>query len=213
MIEWDRDRVWQAIREERARLARDTEHLTDEQWHCRSHSAAWTVEQTLAHLTAGASLGRLAWIRSMVGARFNADLHNQRRLAEHLGRTPQETWRWFAAVVDSRVEPARTTWAWLGEVIVHGTDIRSPLGIDSAPDPAAVRYVAQRFAERDYAVHSSSMVEGLELEATDSPFRHGQGPRVSGPVLDLLMVMSGRAAFLPAVSGPGVSTLRERLAT
>ncbi|WP_336704998.1 maleylpyruvate isomerase family mycothiol-dependent enzyme [Micrococcus terreus] len=212
VIEWDRDRVWQAVREGRARLAADLEHLTQEQWHCRSHSAAWTVEQTLAHLTAGASLGRLAWLRSMIGARFNADVHNQRRLEEHLGRTPHETWQRFAAVVDSRVEPARTTWAWLGEVIVHGTDIRSPLGIDSAPDAEAVTYVAQHFAERDFAVHSSTMVEELELAATDAPFHHGQGPRVEGPVLDLLMVMSGRSAFLPNLTGPGVPTLRQRLA-
>lgn len=112
-------------------------------------------------------MGRFAWLCSMIGARFNADVHNQRRLAEHLGRTPRETWERFAAVVDSRVEPARVTWAWMGEVIVH---------------------------------------------ATDAPFRQGQGPRLEGPVLDLLMVMAGRPVFPEHLIGPGVSTLREPLA-
>ena len=85
-------------------------------------------------------------------------------------------------------------------------------GIDSAPDAEAVTYVAQHFAERDFAVHSSTMVEELELVATDAPFHHGQGLRVEGPVLDLLMVMSGRSAFLANLTGPGVPTLRQRLA-
>ncbi|MEU3847913.1 hypothetical protein AB0E44_13120 [Micrococcus terreus] len=170
------------------------------------------VLRLFAHLTAGASLGRFVWLRSMIGARFNADVYNQRRLADHLGRTPRETWERFAAVVDSRVEPARVTWARLGEVIVHGTDIRGPLGIDSAPGTAAVTYVAHHFAARDFAVHSSTMVEDLEVIATDAPFRHGQGPRLEGPVLDPLMVMAGRPAFLEHLTGPGVSTLREPLA-
>lgn len=136
MDTWDRDRLWQAIKSERTRLAEDLEGLTDEQW--------------------------------------------------------------------------RTTWAWLGEVVVHGMDVRVPLGISSEPDHDAVEQVALSYAAKDWAVNSSSAVEDLELVATDGVFRYGEGPMVSGRTLELVMAMAGRPEFLDRLEGPGVDTLRTR---
>ena len=79
---WDADRTWTAVHAERARLAANLEHLSPKQWRTASLCTEWTVEETLAHLTAGASTGRLAWLRSMVSARFDAGRHNARRLRE-----------------------------------------------------------------------------------------------------------------------------------
>ncbi|MGO1582018.1 MAG: maleylpyruvate isomerase family mycothiol-dependent enzyme [Actinomycetaceae bacterium] len=208
---WDRNRLWVAIRTERSRLADDLEPLTDDQWRARSLSSDWTVEQTLAHLTAAGSTGTIAWLRSMIGSRFRTDVHNARLLARHLGDTPAETLRRFRTTIPQRIEPTRTTWAWLGEVVVHGTDIRRPLGIGSEPDHDAVEQVALSYAARDWAVNSSSTVEGLELIASDGIFRNGEGPRVTGTTLDLVMAMAGRPDFVDALEGPGVDTLRTRL--
>lgn len=210
MDTWERERLWQAISQERARLARDLEALTEEQWHVRSLSSDWTVEETLAHLTAAGSTGLFTWLRSMVTSRFRTDVHNARLLAQHLGATPAETLRHFRATIPSRVEPTRTTWAWLGEVVVHGMDIRQPLGIDSAPDPEAVEQVAIGYAARDWAVNSRTAVEGLELVATDGIFRTGEGPQVTGTTLELVMAMAGRRAYVDRLSGPGVAELRSR---
>jgi hypothetical protein len=63
------------------------------------------VEDIVAHLTAGASVGRLRWLASILAARFNPDLHNQRRLAEHRGRTPSETLKRFRRVIASTTAP------------------------------------------------------------------------------------------------------------
>jgi uncharacterized protein (TIGR03083 family) len=83
--------IWAAIHRERAALADELADLTPQQWSAPSLCGRWSVQEVVAHLTAAASTGRLRWIRSMLGARFDADLHNQRRMREHLGTGPAET--------------------------------------------------------------------------------------------------------------------------
>ena len=94
---------------------------------------------------------------------------------------------------------------------MHGADIRRPLGILTTPNVDTVTFVAEKYAARDFAVPSHKTAKGIALRATDSPFRHGFGPEVSGPVLDLVMVMAGRPAHLHNLAGSGVAILTERL--
>jgi uncharacterized protein (TIGR03083 family) len=204
--------VWPAIHAERAALVADLEGLTAAQWATQSLCADWTIEQTVAHLSAAASTGRLRWLRSAVGARFDFALHNRRRLQEQLGATPDETLAVLRAKVEATVAPMGPTAAWLGEVVVHGADIRRPLGLPSRTPVEVATTVAEFYASRDFAVPSRTAVAGLRLEATDGPFTAGPeaGPLVTGPTLALVMVMAGRVAFCDDLSGPGVATLRER---
>ena len=127
-----REQLWSCIHAERAALADDLIDLTNDQWATTSLCGEWTVEQVVAHLTAGASIGGLRWMTSMVAAGFNADRHNSRRLAEHRGATPDETLARFRAVVNSTRAASGHTAAWLGEIVVHAQDIRRPLGIGRA---------------------------------------------------------------------------------
>ncbi|WP_344250125.1 maleylpyruvate isomerase family mycothiol-dependent enzyme [Isoptericola hypogeus] len=211
MASTTRDDLWAMIHAERAALAGDLATLDDAAWRAPSLCAGWDVEDVVAHLTAGASIGRWAWLRSIVAARFDADRHNARRLAERRGATPAETLARFRAVVDSRVAPTGDTAAWLGEVVVHGQDVRTPLGIATTPSLEAMTEVARFFAGRDFAVNSRSMVAGLRLEATDGPFAHGAGPMLRGSTLALTMVMAGRSRFLGEVTGDGVAIVRARM--
>ncbi len=171
----------------------------------------WSVEDVVAHLTAAATIGRLRWMTSMLGARFDADRHNLRRLREQRGPTPADTLRGFRATVDNTIAPTGHLAALLGEVVVHGQDIRRPLGLDHEPPVETVTSVARFFAARDFAVASHSMADHLALTATDGPFAVGHGPSVRGPTLALTMTMAGRDAWLGELSGPGVSVLRFRL--
>ena len=50
------------------------------------------------HLIAAASLNQWRWARSMFGARFRVDVHNQRRMVEQRGSTPAETPDRFRAI-------------------------------------------------------------------------------------------------------------------
>ncbi len=202
---------WEMIRAERGRLADDLEALRPAEWSAPTLCADWSVEDVVAHLTAGASIGRWGWLRSIAGAGFRPAVHNARRLAEHRGPTPAQTLDRFRGVVDSRVAPTGDLWAWLGEVVVHGRDVREPLGIKTAPDPDAVLVVAEGYVRKDFAVASRSTARGLRLVATDSSFRAGDGPTVEGTTLDLVLAMAGRPTAASRLRGDGATVLVERL--
>lgn len=197
----------------RAALASDLAELSPQQWQHGTLCDAWDVRHVTAHLTAAASTGRGSWLRSIVAARFRPDVHNARRLREHLGGSPTETLDRFRQVIDATVAPTGDLGAWLGEVVVHSEDIRHPLSLPDRCDPAAAAAVAAFFASRDFAVPSRSRVKGLSLAGTDSDFQSGEGPRVEGPTLALVMVMAGRRSHLEELSGPGVASLASRLST
>ncbi|WAP50642.1 maleylpyruvate isomerase family mycothiol-dependent enzyme [Arthrobacter sp. ATA002] len=203
--------LWALVHTERARLAEDLSSLSNEQWQHGTLCGQWNVEQVLAHLTAAASLNQRQWLQSMVAARFRPDVHNQRRLAEHLGRTPDQTLARFREVIDSTAAPSSHTAAYLGEVVVHAQDIRQPLGLPRTPDLEALAPVAEFFAARDFTVPSRSYTDGLQLRATDARFTAGYGLLVTGPILALVMSIAGRAAYLHQLTGPGAALLRARV--
>ncbi len=205
-----RDALWSAAHAERAALADDLAGLDDAQWAQPSLCGRWVIEEVVAHLTAAASIGPVRWFASVLGARFDFDLHNDRRLAEHRGTTPAETLERFRRVTTSTTAPLGPTAAWLGEVVVHAQDIRRPLGIVRTPAVDVVTLVADFYARRDFAVRSRSVINGLRLEATDGTFAAGTGPLVSGTTLALTMAMAGRRAYCDDLAGAGVHALRAR---
>jgi len=48
------------------------------------------------------------------------------------------------------------------------------------------------------------------LRATDAEWTHGTGPEVSGPILSLVMAMTGRKVADGDLTGEGLETLRSR---
>lgn len=198
------------IHAERASLAEDLGHLTEDQWHHASLCGLWDVEEVVAHLVAGASLNQWQWLRSIIGARFRPAVHNQRRLEEQLGASPAETLERFRAVIHSRTLPSNHAAAYLGEVVVHAQDIRRPLGLERVPAIEALTPVAEFFARRDFTVNSRRLASGLELAADDGPFRAGAGEAVTGSTLALVMSLAGRETYFDELDGPGVAILRER---
>src|SRR5579864_7178980 len=148
------DELWMLAHAERAALAEELAGFGAEQWRHDTLCGEWDVEQVVAHLTAAASLNKWQWLRSMLGARFRPDVHNQRRLAEHRGSTPAETLDRFRAVVTSTTSCSTHTPAYLAEVVVHAQDIRQPLGLARTPSIEALTPVADFFAQRNFTVAS-----------------------------------------------------------
>ncbi|AXX30690.1 maleylpyruvate isomerase family mycothiol-dependent enzyme [Actinosynnema pretiosum subsp. pretiosum] len=197
-------------RRELAALVDDLAALTPEQWRARTLCAEWDVEETVAHLGAAATTNMPRWVLSMVGARFDADLHNRRRLTDFRGADPAETLERFRAVGPIAL-PTHSSPAGLGELLVHAEDIRRPLGLRRSPDAEGLLAVATFFAAKDYAVKSKTLSRGLALRAVDADFHVGDGPEVRGPLLSLVMVMAGRLAHLADLAGDGVAELGGRL--
>ncbi|GAB3366779.1 maleylpyruvate isomerase family mycothiol-dependent enzyme [Amycolatopsis echigonensis] len=202
--------LWPQIHAERAALADDLAHLSDARWSTPSLCAGLSVREVLAHLTAGASLTPARWMAGVLRCRFDFDRQVAMRLAEYLGDSPADTAARFRRVVTSTTKPPLPVVAMLGETVVHGEDIRRPLGIRREYPVGTLTAVARYYLGSDLVVLAKGRVRGLRLEATDSDFSGGSGPLVSGPTLALIMAMTGRSRFLDDLDGDGVEVLRGR---
>jgi uncharacterized protein (TIGR03083 family) len=161
-------------------------------------------------MTAGASLNPVRWMAGVIRCRFDFDKQVAMRLAEHLGATPADTLDRFRRVIDSTTKPPVPVVAMLGETIVHGQDIRGPLGIGRDHPIATLTVLADYYRGSDLVVPAKRRVHDLRLRATDSAFAAGSGPLVSGTTLALIMAMAGRMSYCDELTGDGVAVLRGR---
>ncbi|MDT6985421.1 maleylpyruvate isomerase family mycothiol-dependent enzyme [Streptomyces lusitanus] len=202
--------VWSMIRAERAALADDLAGLDAGRWDTPSLCDGLTVREVLAHLTAGARLNAVRWLAGVVRCRFDFDKQVAMRLAEQLGTGPADTLDRFRRTVSSTTKPPLPALAKLGETVVHGEDIRRPLGIRRAYPVETVTAVADHYRGTDLVVVAKGRIGGLRLVADDGPFATGDGLLVSGPTVALVMAMTGRAACCDELDGDGVGPLRAR---
>jgi hypothetical protein len=129
------------------------------------------------------------------------------RLAEQMGADGAETLARFRGVVTSTTKPPLPVIAMLGETIVHGEDIRRPMGIEHEYPIGALTRLAEYYSGTDQVVLAKGRIQGLRLVATDGPFATGTGPLVTGSTLALIMATVGREAFHADLAGEGVSRL------
>jgi uncharacterized protein (TIGR03083 family) len=202
--------MWSVIDAERTALATDLAELTEDQWAAQSLCERFTVREVLAHLTAGASLNTVRWMAGVIRCHFDFDRQVALRLAEQMGATAAETLARFRQVITSTTKPPLPVVAMLGETIVHGEDIRRPLGIVRDYPIETLTVIANYYQGSDLPVSSKKRARGLRLTAADGPFAAGVGPGVSGTTLALIMTMAGRPAYCDELDGDGVPILRQR---
>jgi uncharacterized protein (TIGR03083 family) len=202
--------LWATIHAERGLLAADLTGLDEHRWATPSLCGGLTVRDVLAHLTVSGTLNGPRWLAGVIRCRFDFDKQVAMRLAEQLGTSGADTLARFERVVSSTTAPPLPRIGLLGEVIVHGADIRRPLGLSRAHSVDTVTRVAEYYSRSDQIVVAKGRIGGLRLEATDGPFATGAGALVRGPTLALVMAMTGRAAFVDDLDGAGVEVLRSR---
>lgn len=203
--------VWDRVHAERRALADDLEQLTDEQWRTASLCDGWSVHDVAAHLVANALATPFGLVRGMVRARGDFERMTQEGVDRHRGATPRETLRRLREVAGRRTGPP-TRLAPLEsrfvEEVVHGEDIRRPLGIAHDYDPEAVEGALRYQAGTPAAVGGGRETAArVTLRATDLDLTLGDGPEVRGPALALLLVVAGRAVAMADLDGPGVGLL------
>lgn len=201
---------WPLVHAERAALAADLAGIGEEEWSTPSLCEGLSVREVLAHLTAGASMGPLRWLAGVVRCRFDFDRQVAMRLAEQLGDTPAETLERFRRRVGGRTKPPLPVLAMLGEAVVHGEDIRRPLGIVREHPIGTLTALAAYYSGTDQVVIAKGRIGGLRLEAVDGPFTAGaaDGTVVRGTTLALIMAMTGRTVYADELNGPGAAVLR-----
>lgn len=202
--------IWPVIHAERAALAADLENLSAEQWSTPSLCAGWTVHEVLAHQVSTATLTLPTFLVKFAGAGFNFHTFAAKQVAEESAGGPAATLAAFRAIQNSTSAPPGPKETWLGEALVHGEDIRRPLGIKHDYPLDAVARMIAFYSKRDMIIGGKKRVAGLQLRATDLAFNVGVGPLVEGPAVALLLATTGRKVALDELQGPGVEILRSR---
>lgn len=206
--------VWPVVHAERAALIELLETLAESGWETPSLCGDWTVRDVVAHLTDTARTTRLSFVIGLVAARFDFDRQNARGVARERGATSAETLARFRAAARRTSTPPAAKDTRLVEAIVHGEDIRRPLGHVGGYPPAALEQALRYQLKTTVSFGGGKEhVAGLRLVADDAEFAHGDGPEVSGPLLSLLLVASGRGVALDDLTGAGRAVLGERLSS
>jgi uncharacterized protein (TIGR03083 family) len=161
-------------------------------------------------MTATAKITPPAFFGKLITSGFSFKRLQDRDIATEKGGSPSETLARFKAEVDSTKHPPGPIDSWLGEAIIHSEDIRNPLGIEHAYATDAAVRVAEFYKGSNLIVGAKKRIAGLRLEAVDADWAHGDGPTVSGPIVSLILAMTGRKAGVAKLSGEGVAALSSR---
>jgi uncharacterized protein (TIGR03083 family) len=202
---------WPTIHAERQALADDLGPIGDAQWATPSLSAPWSVRDVLGHMTATARMTPPKFFASMIGSGFRFNAMAAKGIAQETNGAPGDTLARFREQVSATTHPPGPVDSWLGETIVHGEDIRRPLGITHTYPTEALTRLADFYRGSNVLIGGKKRVAGLTLRATDTGWSAGEGPEVSGPMLAILLVITGRQVGLDELSGDGVAVLRERM--
>ena len=198
------------VHAERRSLAGFLDTLEPDQWRAPTWCDKWTVQDLVGHLTAAGNITAPHFFGGFIRCGFNFDHFVEGDLRQYANGSPVEVRQRFDAIIDSNRKPPGPAYVALGEVMVHGEDIRRPLGARGDHAPAALTTLAELYRKTGAPLRAKKRLVGLKLVATDVDWSTGEGPEVRGPCISLILAMVGRTGALADCEGPGVDTLRSR---
>lgn len=202
------DNVWPMVHAERAALIQDLTGIAQDRWAEPSLCPGWTVHDVVAHLVGTARTTRLGFVLGLAAAGFDFHRQNARGVARERGANPAQTLERLRAVASRTSTPPAPLDTRLVEEVVHGEDIRRPLGLTRAyPMEAVVRALRLQVRTPASFGGAKELVAGVRLAATDTDLAIGEGPEVSGTALSLLLAVSGRPVAPDELAGPGAAAL------
>lgn len=206
------DEVFGMIAEERRALADLLDTLTPEQWATPSLCAGWTVREVAAHLVVPFEVSVPSLMLRLVRSLGSYDRAMDGATREVAARPTTELAARLRANADHRFTPPMSgPEAPLTDVVVHGQDIRRPLGIAHGIEPEHLRVALDRMAGGALGFVPRSRVAGLRFEATDLDWSAGDGALVRGPAEAILLAITGRPVALADLDGDGADRLADRI--
>ena len=199
--------VWPMLHAERSDFVDYLRTLSPADWDKPSLVEGWRVKDVVAHLIAGAKSTPPSFLRAMIGAGMSFDTMNAKAISREVDRTPDEFVAALESLVATRTKPGT---ALLGEIIVHGEDVRRALGPPGTYPTEHLAVVADNYRKAGAPIRGKQRTKALALTATDTDWSVGDGATVSGPLLELILAMTGRPAGLGALTGDGVPVLAGR---
>ncbi|UFS96497.1 maleylpyruvate isomerase family mycothiol-dependent enzyme [Nocardia huaxiensis] len=209
----DAEDCWKVIEQQRLAIADMLADISAEEWQLPSLCTGWRVRDVATHVAlVPGDLPMSIMVGTAVRARGNYNRMIDilvRRFADAPGFDPVATLRRDAA---SRKLPKLTNYRNIHfDTMVHAQDMAIPLGRSITVSPEAASVAATRAAEVGWPVWDKHRLDGLHLVATDSTWEHGAGAEIRGPILALLLLITGRPVALERVDGPGVDIMAARM--
>jgi len=198
------------IHAERRLLADDLAGLDQTQWAQPTWCDKWSVQELVGHLVAAASITAPHFLVGFVSTGFSFDRFVDRDLRQYATGDPSEVLDRFRGIVTSTRKPPGPAYVALGEIMVHGEDIRRPRGLKCEHPGEHLTTLAGMYIKTGAPLHGKRRSAGLRFVATDTDWSSGDGPEVRGPTMSLIMGMVGRRGALDDLDGPGLDTLRSR---
>ncbi len=204
--------VFEEIADERRALAEQLADLTPQQQTTRSLCRAWSVHDVLAHLVMPLEVSTPRFVLAVLAAGGRFDRANERVT----WRLAQRPFTELVQVLDRKAgsrftPPGAGPQAPLVDVLVHGLDIRWPLGLHRDVPAPRLQEALTFLVSAPARLVPEGALTGLRLEADDIDFAHGSGPVVRGTAQVLLLAMTGRGAVLDSLTGEGAPVLRRRI--
>jgi uncharacterized protein (TIGR03083 family) len=204
--------VWELVDAERKDTVAVLETLTPEQWDTPSLCGGWRVRDVAGHLSSPANWEVLPFALELLRSGFNINTATERDGVRRGQRDTKAIIDEFRDTIGKRRKPPGTSpETVLNDMVVHGQDIRRPLGIGREIPEERVRTCLDYVVNTNLAVGGKKRAAGVRLVATDIDWTHGDGPEVRGPGEALLLALNGRAEALSDVDGPGKQTLAARM--
>ena len=204
--------IFASIADERRTMADLLSSLTDEQLQTPSLCPPWTVHEVGAHVVVPLQATRWDFLAAFAACRGNFDRTIERMTARWAVLRIGELVNILRSKADHRfAPPGAGPVAPLTDLIVHGLDVRRPLGIPRRiPEDRTRAALDFLVGKRALGFVKSSWLPGLRLEATALDWAHGSGALVRGQSDLLLLALTGRRAVLDDLDGDGVAILRQR---
>lgn len=210
----DTEAAFAATERYRRSFADLLETLNGTQLATPSLCAGWDVRTVAGHLASAASSPSMIGVLvSLVRAGGSLDRMVDRASRAAAARPVPELVAMLREHAGNRIAPPVVgPRGPMTDVLVHTADVTIPLAVPYDPDPADVA-AALDFVTggRAPGFVPRGRLDGLRLVAADAGFDGGQGERIAGRGIDVLVAACGRPAALERVSGPGVAVLRARL--
>jgi uncharacterized protein (TIGR03083 family) len=210
----DNEAIFAASATERRGFAEMLKGLDARQLATPSLCGGWDVATVGAHLAAAITTKLPVFMLAMVRNRGSFDRANDWTARQAAKRPIADTIDILERNAESRfTPPGGGPRAPLTDVLVHRGDICRPLGLPHDP-PGDHVLIALRFltGPRPTGFVRGGSLAGLHLAADDLDTEFGTGEELRGRGVDLMMAVCGRVQALDLLSGPGVETLRSRVA-
>jgi uncharacterized protein (TIGR03083 family) len=199
------------VHAERASLGGFLDTLTPEQWSAPTWCEKWTVQDLVAHLVAAGNITAPHFFAGFVKAGFSFDKTVETDLLNYSSGTPADVKARYDSIINSNRKPPGPAYVALGEVMVHGEDIRRAFGARGEHPEEHLVTLADAYKRTGPPLHGKKRATGLKFTATDIPWTAGDGPEVTGPCMSLILGFVGREGALADCAGPGLETLRARM--